>query len=336
MPKSDGQKQRILHLVRILREETDEDHQLTVSEILSLLENEGIAADRKSIYDDLTCLEEAGLDLERRRGRGGGVALLSRQFETAELKLLIDMVQSSAFITEKKSRALIEKLTALASRHESAALHRHVHIAGRVKTENEKIFYCVDLLNEAIENERQVRFRYADRGGDGGKIYHRNGEYYVLSPWELQINDGRYYLIAYDSEKASFRHFRVDKMEDAEILDLPRGREGKRKMEERELGDYASEIFEMFGGEPELVTLGVPEALTGAIYDRFGGDTRFRRTADGMYECSVRVVPSERFFGWLAGFGGDLTLLFPETVREEYRKMLERILLGATPGDHVS
>ena len=324
MPKHDKQKQRILHIVRILEEETDDQHSLTVGEILDRLEAEGILSDRKSVYDDLTCLEEAGYDLERRRGRGGGVALLSRRFDTAELKLLIDMVQSSAFITETKSKALSEKLTALASRHESMALHRHVHIAGRVKTENEKILYCVDLLNEAITKERQVRFRYVERGGDGKKYYHRGGAYYQLSPWELQISDGKYYLIAYDSGHDEFRHFRVDKMEEAEILDLPR--DGKRMMDALELGDYATEVFEMFGGKPELVTLGVPESLTGVIYDRFGSDTRMRKVGEGLYECSVRVVPSERFFGWLAGFGGDLTLVGPDTVREQYRQMLEKVL----------
>ena len=324
MAKTEGQKLRILYLLRILREETDENHSLTVNELLSHLEKMGITSDRKSIYDDLSCLDGAGFDIARRRGRNGGVALLSREFEIAELKLLIDMVQSSVFITETKSKALIGKLTALASRHESAALHRHVHIAGRVKTENEKIFYSVDKLNDAITLERQVRFHYAERGGDGKKYYHRGGEYYQLSPWELQIDDGKYYLIVYDSVHDDFRHFRVDKMEDIEILDLPR--EGKRKMEERELGDYASEIFGMFGGKPELVILGLPESLAGVIYDRFGGDTRLRKVGNGRYECSVRVVPSERFFGWLAGFGGELTLLSPDSVREKYRQMVEKVL----------
>lgn len=236
MARSERQKLKLLYLVRLLEAESDQSHPVTVSRMLSYLEEHGIRAERKSVYDDLAALEEFGLDLEHRPGRTGGYYLASRSFELPELKLLVDAVQSSRFLTEKKSLALIEKIEQLASIHDAQSLHRQVVVLGRVKTMNESIYYNVDEIHSAIAQNRQITFLYFDYAPNKEPVFRHGGKRYCISPFALTWGDNNYYLIGYDAAAAILKHFRVDKMQAISLS--PQVRQGQALFEKLDLRQY--------------------------------------------------------------------------------------------------
>ena len=207
MPKNSGQKLRPLHVLRLLWERTDENHSLSCSDILSALKAWGIEAERKTIYDDIAQLELLGIAINQSRGKDGGYRIVSRDFELSELVLLADAVQSSRFITEKKSDALIKKLSSLASVYEAKQLARQVHVAGRIKNMDETIFYNVDAIHTAINENRQIRFTYVDWNENKESVARHDGAIYVVSPWALCWDDENYYLVAYDSSADKIKHY---------------------------------------------------------------------------------------------------------------------------------
>lgn len=217
MPKKANQKLRLLEVLKILQRYSDENHTLTVEEIQKKLSLAGMYAERKAIYDDLYALEEGGYDLLRTKGRGGGVRLLSRTYETAELKLLLDAVASSRFIPEDKSLRLMEKISSEASVYEGVSLKRHFYMGNKQKSLNEKVLYAVDTINEALNSQKMIEFLYSDRDLQKRLFYRHGGKIYAVSPWELTVFDNNYYLIAYDPETSDLRHFRVDKMEQVTV-----------------------------------------------------------------------------------------------------------------------
>ena len=226
MAAGDNQKLKMLYLVKILSEETDEEHGLSLQEITEKLEYYGVNADRKTLYKDFDELEKFGLEILREQvGRTVLYRLISRKFELPELKLLVDAVQSSKFITEKKSRQLIKKLESMVSVHEGKHLHRQVLITGRIKAMNESIYYNVDMLHEAINADRQIRFHYYRWNVRKEMEFRRNGEWYRVSPWCLLWDDENYYLVAFDSRDQKIKHYRVDKIVHLSIEDA--AREGK-------------------------------------------------------------------------------------------------------------
>ena len=321
MARNSGQKLKLLYIVKILMEETDEKHVITTQKLIERLAAYDVNAERKSIYDDIAKLQDFGYDIIQRDSRtGGGYYLASREFEVAELKLLVDAVQSSRFITEKKSRELIGKLERLVSRHEASQLQRQVYVAGRVKTENESIYYQIDTLHKAIQSNQQIRFSYME--WNRKKQLVAKSKVYQVSPWILMWKDENYYLVAYDEADDKLKHYRMDKIMDMETIDLPRA--GKRKYERRNPVEYVNKTFGMFGGEEEDVILTFPEGLIGVIIDRFGKEVSIRPEGE-LLRARVKVMASNQFFGWVAGVGSRLQIAGPEHVRENYKSWLREL-----------
>lgn len=325
MAKTEGQKLKLLYLVKILMEETDETHVLGTQELIRRLEEQGIHSERKSIYDDISCLQQFGYDILQRQSRqGGGYYMASRDFELAELKLLVDAVQSSRFITHKKSRELIGKLEKLASRHDAGKLRRQVYVVGRTKAENERIYYGIDALHRAIQEDCRIMFQYLEWDEQKHLVPRREGRPYRVSPWALIWREDNYYLLAWDDEAGMMKHYRVDKMTGVEVL--PERRQGKEQFARLDLAVYADRTFGMFGGQDETVMLEVPEHMAGVVLDRFGRETALRKEREGYLRARVNVAVSEQFFGWLTGLGGRIRILGPQWVREQYCDGLREIL----------
>lgn len=324
MSKSYNQKIKLLFLMDLFLQRTDLEHTISMKEILSQLEKNGISGARKSVYSDIETLKEYGLEIEYRKEQPEGYYLAGRTFELAELKLLVDAVQSSKFITEKKSRILIKKLEGLASCYEARQLRRQVYVADRVKTMNESIYYNVDKLHSAISANVQITFEYT-RWGMQDKIRLLNkGKIYRISPWMLSWTDENYYLIGYDSQQEMIKHFRVDKMIHIEMT--AEKREGKNVFEKTDPAIYSKNMFGMFSGKNEILSIQIPEYLLGVFADRFGKDISVRKVENGQLVVHIQVIISEQFFGWLTGLGKDVIILSPQKTAWEYREYLEDIL----------
>lgn len=323
MAKSTGQKLKLLYIVKLLEENTDEHHPASTEDIINYLEANGIHSQRKSIYDDMEKLCEFGYDIVQVHSRlGGGYYMAGREFELAELKLLVDAVQSSRFITTKKSRSLIKKLERLAGKHDAGKLQRQVYVAGRIKTENESIYYNIDTIHRAIQENRQISFQYLDWNLKKELVSRPNGDKRV-SPWALIWQDENYYLAAYDSADRVMKHYRVDKMGKTEVK--KDAREGMEQFARVDLAAYTNRTFGMYGGEEQVVTLQFPNRLIGVVLDRFGRETDIRQMEGGEFRIRTKVMVSGQFFGWLAGIGREAVIAGPESVREQYRQWLEEI-----------
>lgn len=324
MPKSYNQKLKIMYIARMLLEESDEEHPISTQEIIARLGQYGISAERKSIYSDIEALSNFGMDVIKAEGRYGGYYLGSRQFELAELKLLVDAVQASKFITDKKSRELIEKLETLTSKTNAGKLQRQVVVANRNKTSNESIYYSIDEIYTAMNMDRKISFQYFAWTADKKQELRRDGEFYEVSPWVLLWDDENYYLIAYDDKADVMKHYRVDKMLKLSVADAKR--QGKDKAEDLDVAAYSKKTFGMFAGEEQTVVLHCKPELAGVFLDRFGTDIAMRKAETGEVRVRVEVSVSPLFFGWLAGLGKGVRIISPEDVKKEYREWLEKIL----------
>lgn len=326
MAKSANQKLKLLYLLKILSEKTDENHCLSAQELINELSAYDIRAERKSIYDDIECLNFFGYDIINVKARvGGGYYMASREFELPELKLLVDAVQASRFITQKKSRELIAKIEKLAGPYEGKQLQRQVFVAGRVKTENESIYYNVDRIHKAIQDNTPITFTYLEWNIKKELQPKREGKKYRVSPWALTWQDENYYLIAYDEDAVKIKHFRVDKMNRITQLEADK-RKGMEEFRSMDLGEYTSRIFGMFGGDEQIVTLKLPETMIGIILDRFGKDVDIRSRENEYVSVRVKAAVSGQFYGWLTGIGSDVSILFPEEVKLGYIDFLKKIL----------
>lgn len=324
MPKSEKQKQKLLYIMQLLMEKTDENHIVTTQEIIDYLALQGIAAERKSIYTDIDTLIDFGMDIVKVKERPAGYQLVSRQFELAELKLLVDAVQSSKFITSKKSRELIGKLESLCSKREARQLHRQVVVTNRTKAVNENIYYNVDQIYFAIAENVRIRFIYFDWNVKKEMEPRHGGKYYEVSPWMLTWDDDNYYLIAYDDESGMIKHYRVDKM--LKIALSEQTRLGKEAFENFDIAAYSRKTFGMFAGEEETVTLLCDKNLTGVFIDRFGNDVSMRKFDEEHILVRVNVAVSRQFFGWLTGLGNAVKVQGPEKTVTEYKEYLQKIL----------
>ena len=319
MARGANQKLKLLFLAKLFWERTDEKHPMTIASIICALEEQGISAERKSLYDDFEALRYFGMDIVGKKERTFGYYLASRDFELAELKLLVDAVQSSRFITRKKSNELIRKLEGLTSIYEGHALQRQVYVANRVKTMNESIYYNVDRIHNAIGENQQIGFYYFDFTPQKQKQYRRQGKEYQVSPWALTWQEERYYLIGYDMEGKQIKHYRVDKME--RLRQLKQKREGQELFRQFDVAKYSSKMFGMFGGEEQLVRLRCDNALAGAVLDRFGKDITLFPDGD-KFEITVRVAVSPWLFSWVFGFCGGIVIVSPSEVVKLYQDQL--------------
>lgn len=324
MPKSYGQKLKILYLAQLLLERSDEAHPLTTKEMIDHLEAQGIHAERKSIYDDMNALQNFGMDIISIREKPGGYYLASRRFELAELKLLVDAVQASRFVTTKKSRELISKLETLTSRSEAGQLHRQVVVAERGKSSNEQIYYNVDEIYAAMAADCTIRFQYFEWSVQKQMVPRKNGAYYEVSPWLLTWEDENYYLIAYDSTAEILKYYRVDKMMHLTVCETPR--EGQAAFDALDIAGFAKKTFGMFAGDETTVVLQCDTSLTGVMIDRFGLGVAMRPVDDGQIRVRANVAVSRQFFGWLTGLGSGVQIVSPPEIRTQYQQYLQDIL----------
>lgn len=323
MAKAANHKLKLLYLMKILLELSDEDHPLTVAELINQLSLYDISAERKSIYSDISMLSEYGLDIVSVKGKSTGYYVASREFELPELKLLVDAVQSSKFITRKKSEELIEKIEGFTSKYQAKALHRQVFVANRIKTMNESIYYTVDYIHAAISKNTQISFKYYEWNAAKEKILKHDGKDYIASPWALTWDDENYYLVAYDSEAGIIKHYRVDKISSIKLLD--KKREGEESFQEFDMAIYSKSVFGMFGGKSEYVSLLCDESLAGVIIDRFGKDVVFIKHDGKKFEINVSVVLSPQFYSWVFGFGGKMSILSPDKAKQGFKAQLEEV-----------
>lgn len=324
MAKSSNQKLKLVYLMKILLEKTDETHSITMSEIIDALQAYGIGAERKSLYDDLETLRVYGMDIiGTQEDRKYYYHVGNRQFELAELKLLVDSVQSAKFITEGKSNELIKKIEGLASQYEASQLHRQVFVNGRVKTMNESIYYNVDRIHTAIAENSRIRFRYFQWNVDKEMELRHNGAVYEVSPWALSWDDENYYLIAYDGTQGIIKHFRVDKM--LNIESSGEQREGKQMFKSFNMAAYARKTFGMYGGVEEWVRIKCDNSLAGVMIDRFGKDISMTRLNEKQFVATVDVAVSRQFMAWVIGLGDGAEIIGPESVVDEMREEIKRL-----------
>lgn len=313
MPKTSNQKRKLLYLGRILMRETDEAHPLSMAQILERLAQEGIAAERKSIYDDMELLREFGMDVV---SNGRSYYVGSREFELPELKLLVDSVQSSKFITQKKTLSLIRKIESLASVHDGRLLQRQVYVMGRVKSMNESVYYHVDEISAAINGDHTIRFRYFEYTVSKERRFRHGGAMYEVSPYALMWDDENYYLLAWDDRAQQLRHYRVDKMDSITQTDSPR--QGKEAFAQVDMSAYTRRVFGMFGGQVQTVRVRFADHLAGAVLDRFGTEQLLVPDGEGHFVTAIEAVVSPQFFAWVFGFGAEAEILSPAPVREAF------------------
>lgn len=320
MARAANQKLKLLYLLDILRTETDENHPLSTAELIERLDHLGISAERKALYSDFAALEEYGIALEK---NSRGYYLAERDYELAELKTLVDIIQASRFLTAKKCQALTKKLYKQTSRHGAQELDRQVHTTC-VKAPNERIYYTVDAIHAAIRDDRRICFSYRRYNEKKQLIERKPGFVYEVSPLALIFDNENYYLIAYFESEGEIRHYRVDRMQEVTISKEKRNEEALKN--EPDVSKYENKAFGMFGGCETLVTLNCQNDAAGAIIDRFGDEPTFICHSDGTFDVTVRVFVSPQFFGWLAGLGTYIRIKAPEATNTQYKNYLKELI----------
>ena len=322
MPKSDNQKLKMFYIRDYLEENSDADHPVRASELIEVLEKRhNILCERKSVYSDIAALQDYGVDIVSIPGKKGGYYIASRNFELPELKLLIDAVQSSRFLTEKKSRELIEKLCTQCNKHDARLMRREVLVSGRVKSMNETIYYNVDAIQEAIAQNRMIAFRYFDWNIDGKRKYRDRN--YEASPYGLCQDNENCYLMAF-SARHGVTSYRVDRMTDIQLLEQPRV--ACPELTGKNLIEYASRRFQMFSGKQTTVKLRFHKSLTNVVMDRFGKETMLIPDGEEYFLFTVNVAVSPMFLSWVIGFGSKAKILHPQSVVEECRKLCREVM----------
>ena len=318
------QKLKPIYVMDYLLRYSDEAHPVTMKQIIAHLESRGVAAERKSVYSDIDALRLYGLDIvQSDSGKNTGYFIGQRSFELPELKLLVDSVQSSKFITHAKTGALIRKIEKLASVHEAQLLQRQVFVANRIKAMNESIYYNVDEIHNGISRNRQIRFKYFTYKVSKKKEYRRGGAFYQASPFALTWDDENYYMVAYDSEHREIRHYRVDKMDRISVTDVER--DGLDAFRALDMAVYAKKVFGMFSGKEERVTLRFDNELVGAVLDRLGQDAMIIPDGDAHFTVSADVVVSPQFFAWMSGFGPQARITAPPAVVAQMKEHAQSV-----------
>lgn len=294
---------------------------MNASELIEELKRYDISAERKSIYDDIASLESFDVEIIKTKGSEGGYFIGTRQFETSEIKMLLDVIQASSFIPDNKSRALIDKLSAFAPVSARKQLRHQVFVDNRVKSDNKKVYYNIDALYQCIEQKTKAKFRYFSLDIEKNKKYHNGGSFYSVNPLALMWSDDRYYLVTFDDETKKTRHFRVDKMESVSLSDEPISESARAYLASFDAAEYAKRNFFMFAGEEREVTLRGSVDNVGLVYDRFGTGVFIVPDGKEHFTVSVRVALSPQFFSWIFGLEGMLKIVSPDDVVERYRNM---------------
>ncbi len=322
MAKSDNQKLKIFYILDYLERNSHEDHPVRASELISMLDRQhNIRCDRKTVYSDIAALQDYGVDIVSIPGKNGGYYIASRNFELPELKLLIDAVQSSRYLTEKKSRELIEKLCNQCNEHDANLMRRNVLVSGRVKSMNETIYYNVDAIQDAIAQNKQIRFRYFDWNIKCQRRYREKD--YIASPYGLCQDNENCYLLAL-SQRHGITSYRVDRMTDITITESDRipcpELTGKALME------HANRLFQMFAGDAVDVKLRFHESLLNVVIVRFGTETMLIPDGEAHFNFTVRVAVSPMFLSWVIGFGNKAKILYPQSVIDECKRLCQETM----------
>lgn len=325
MAKGNNQKLKLSYLTRIMLEKTDDEHGLTIPQIIEELGKYDVNAERKSLYADMVDLtEKLGVEIIKEKvGKETYYHVGKRDFEVAEVKLLMDAIQSSKFITEKKSNELLKKVKGLVSHHQAAKLQRQVFVHGRIKTMNESIYYNVDTLHEAIAENSRIKFQYCGWYPNKKLVPLNNGTYFTVSPWALTWDDEYYYLVAFDHYEEKIKHYRVDKMANISVLDERRG--GKELFASFDVAAYSNVNFGMYHGDVRKVHISFPNYMVGVFIDRFGTDISIRPAGENRSEIAVDVAISKQFFGWIASLGRWVKIESPSDVVEEMREFARKL-----------
>lgn len=325
MPRSKKQKFKLYYIIEYFKKYTDEEHTVSVSELIDYLQEQGITAERKSIYRDIEAMEELGYEVIQVHDKRFSYYLANRDFETAELRTLADAVAASRFITKKKSAELIKKLETLTSVHVAKRLNAQVFVANRIKTSNESIYYNVDAIHNAIADNSKITFMYFDWDINQEKIYRHGGKVYNVSPWALAWNNENYYLVAYDSDLGELRHYRVDRM--MSISQTGKPREGKSAFRDSDTARYTKKFFGMYDGDVEEVTLNCSRDITNAVIDMFGTDINFQPSKDGeTFNITVEIAVSPVFLSWVFMLGDKIKIVSPQKVQTQLIDMAKKVI----------
>lgn len=317
-------KLKLLHIMRMLQEETDEEHGLSMRRIIDKLSEIGIDAERKSVYRDIQLLREFGFDIRTYQRNPVEYAIARRDFSLSELMLMVDAVQSSRFITQRQSNALVRNIKLLASDAEREKLDKQIHVAGRIKSKNESVFGNVDVAHEAIRRRKKLRFTYWKTGVDGKPVVQHGGRPYVLTPVKVVYADGFYYLTTWSDSHESLADYRIDRMRNVMVLEEAAAR--VPEVSEHAAAETDGQYFGRFNGDVVRTTLRVAPDKVDIVLDRFGGDVVISQGPDGCAYASTTVRKSEQFFGWIAGLGATVTIEKPCVLKEEYRSYLLKLL----------
>ncbi len=328
MSRGTNQKFKFTYLMKIMQEKTDDEHALTIKQIMAELEKYDVTAERKSIYTDFQDMtDKFGVEIIKEQiGRDTYYHVGAREFELAEVKLLIDAIQSSKFITQTKSSELITKIKSFVSEHQAKLLQRQVFINDRVKTMNESVYYNVDYIHTAIGQNKKIRFKYFKWDINKKLVPRHNGAWFVASPWALTWDDENYYMVAFDDWDHKIKHYRVDKMMDISVEE--ERRDGKEEFKNFDMAEYSKATFGMYQGKKTKVKIQFANYMCGVFIDRFGKDISFRPVDDEHSELMVDVNVSPQFFGWIFSLGNAVKITGPQEVVEEMGKTIKEISMN--------
>ena len=326
MSRGTNQKFKFTYLMKIMLEKTDDEHSLTMPQIMEELEKYDVTAERKSIYTDFQDMtEKFGVEIIKEQiGRETYYHVGAREFELAEVKLLIDAIQSSKFITQTKSRELITKIKSFVSEHQAKQLQRQVYINDRVKTMNESVYYNVDDIHTAINQNQKIRFNYFKWDINTKLVPRHNGDWFIVSPWALTWDDENYYMVAFDDLDSKIKHYRVDKMMHISIEEEKRS--GRDVFRNFDMAEYSKATFGMYQGQKAKVKIQFANYMCGVFIDRFGKDISFRPIDDEHSELHVDVNVSPQFFGWIFSLGKDVKVTGPSEVVERMKVLAREFL----------
>ena len=318
--KENTNKKRLLLVLQLLYKKTDEDHPVSTVEIIDYLKDKGINVDRKTLADDISLLMEMDYDIIKVKSSPNKYFWGDRGFEIPELKMLIDAVSSSRFITKKKSSELISKIASLAGEAQYESLNRHIVATGRAKTENKEVYYIVDTITNAINRGKKIQFQYTEYNVKKEKVLRNQGEIYKLSPYVLYCNEDFYYVVGFNDKRQSVTSFRIDRMHSPGIID----EEKVPEPENFNVDDYANKIFKMFDGEETMVQLECKNELIKYLVDRYGTDFETIEKTESSFVAHIPVTLSPTFCSWVFQFAGDMRIIGPAEAVEMFSKMMEK------------
>ena len=325
MAQDNYRKIKLLKLLELLRLDTDEQHPMTTNQICARLDAMGIICDRRTLSKDIALLNEQGYEvMSAPVGHEKGYYVEDRSFSIPELKILLDAVQAASFITEKKTAELVDKIVSLGGSHRAEILKGNIVNFKTTKHSNEQIFYNVDALEQAIDQQKKVLFRYFDLDEHGQKVYRREGHRYAVEPIALVFNEDNYYMLCYSSRHQKTSTYRIDRMDSVTVLEDAITETAIAL--KNEVGPYTEQVFKMYAGEAVDIVIEFKDSLIGVVFDKFGEDTKMMRSGEHKCVASVKVQISPVFWGWLFQFAGEMKVLSPETLAQEYKQRAKLII----------